>query len=245
MSDNELIQKTEAYVKQAFDGKEGHLIIAHDFKHVDRVRKWALRIAKEESFNDLQIIEVAVLLHDIGLPYIDKDSERGKHGEAGAEIAGKFLRENSTLTKEQIDQITDAIKYHSLHPRSVNEHLHTIGAQGKLLEIIRDGDNLDALGAMGILRASTSKYYLPDYNPSNIKGDAWGLTLVEFRERFRRDIQQGLAPVNNIIDQINQQIRHYDSLHTKTAKGFGAPLVEYMKSFVLQLEQEISFTPNT
>ena len=240
ISDNDLIIRTENYVKQAFIGKEGHLLIAHDFKHVNRVRNWALHIAQREGFGDLQAVEVAALLHDIGLPYVDKESERGKHGEVGAEIASRFLRENSALTEEQITQITSAIKYHGSRPSLVADLIRTLGEKGKLIEIIRDADTMDALGAVGLMRAFTSKYFLPEYNPLNIKGDAWGLSSVEFRARFGIDSSKGLAPVDTIIDQVNQQIRHYDNLHTRTARKLGEPLVQFMKDFVLQLEREVS-----
>ena len=43
------------------------------------------------------------------------------------------------------------------------------------------------------------------------------------------------------MDQINQQIRYYDNLHTVTAKNLGHPLVKYMKDFVMQLEREIDY----
>jgi len=240
--DSHLIMITEEYVKEVMAQQEGHLVIAHDFKHVNRVRNWALHIAQREGFGDLQAVEVAALLHDIGLPYVDKESERGTHGELGAEIAGRFLSENSALPKERIEQITSAIKYHGSRPSLVADLIRTLGEKGKLTEIIRDADNLDALGAVGLMRAFISKYFLLEYNPLNIKGDAWGLSSVEFQARFGFSSREGLAPVDTIIDQVNQQIRHYDNLHTRTARKLGEPLVQFMKDFVLQLEREVSLT---
>jgi len=238
MRDHDLISKIEHYVKQALDGAEGNLIIAHDFKHVDRVRKWALHIAKGESFEDLQVVEVAALLHDIGLPHIDKESERGKHGEVGAEIAGKFLRESSTLTKEQIEQVTLAIRYHSVRPSVRADIIKTIGEKGKLMEIISDADMMDALGAVGLMRAFTSKYFLPEYDPDNVKGETWELPPSGFTER----LSKGLGIGKHIIDQINFQTNYYGSLRTKTAKQLAEPLIQFMKDFVLQLEHEIGFS---
>jgi hypothetical protein len=49
-----------------------------------------------------------------------------------------------------------------------------------------------------------------------------------------------VPPVGSIIEQVNQQIRYCDGLHTMTAKKIAIPLVKYMKNFVLQLEKEIS-----
>ena len=101
--------------------------------------------------------------------------------------------------------------------------------------IIRDADALDALGSVGIMRAFTSKYFLPEYDPNNIRGETWGLSSEEFRESFG----EGLGVVKYIIDQINQQIRYYDNLHTRTARQIAKPFVKFMKDFVLQLELEI------
>ncbi|HEX9897476.1 MAG TPA: HD domain-containing protein [Dehalococcoidales bacterium] len=238
---NNLIHQVEEYVKDTFSKAEQNndLLIAHDYKHVDRVRHWALRIAKKEYYQDLEIVEIAALLHDIGLHYLRKNDNRGKHAEVGAEIAVKYLAEKSNLSKKQIDNIATAIKYHCLSPAKVEEHLQAFGDKGKLLEIIRDGDNLDALGAVGLMRAFIAQYYLPEYNPLNIKGDAWALSSVEFRKKFGISSNEGKAPVNYITDQINQQIRYYANLHTMTARNLAFPLVEYMKAFVIQLDSEI------
>lgn len=236
--DNKLIQKAEDFVKQAFEGIEGRLLIAHDFQHVDRVRNSALVIAKHEGYTELEKLEVAALLHDIGLTQMSEGIERTEHGAIGAEMAEEYLKSNSSLNTSDINQISDAIKYHSIAPLIVNEYLQTLGERGKLLEIIRDADGIDSCGAIGLMRAFSSKYFLQAYNPSDIKGDAWALTLEERLEKFRKE----RPPVNTIIDQVNQQIRVYENLHTETARNMAAPLIQFMKNFVLQLENEISFT---
>jgi uncharacterized protein len=227
----DVIQQIEDYVRATMTGA-----VAHDFKHVDRVRRWALRIAKEEGFEDLEMVEVAALLHDIGLPHVDEESEREKHGQVGAEIAERFLKENSSFTGEQIGQITSAIRYHCSPPSMVAELLKDVGEKGRLLEIIRDADNLDAFGAVGLMRAFTSKAAKPEYTPGNVKGDTWGLSSRGFDDRFA----EGLATGETIVDQINFQISLCDNLHTKAAKCLSKPLVEFMKEYIIQLEHEIN-----
>jgi uncharacterized protein len=216
--------------------QQANIMIAHDFKHVDRVRNLALIIANGEGFPELEIVEVTALLHDVGLGQIDSGEEKKgyvnlpPHGLLGAEIAMNFLRENSDLGSNTIELIADVIKHHSDSPLTIAEHLHTLGKNSKLTEVIRDADAMDAMGAVGIMRAFTSKYFLPEYNPINIKGNNWDVV----------DLISGFHPVDNIIDQINQQTRYYKNLHTRTAKLLAEPLVRFMKAFVLQLEHEIA-----
>jgi len=240
---NGLVHQIENYVQDTFSkiAPDDKLTIAHDYKHVNRVRNWALRIAEMEGYHDLEIVEIAALLHDIGLPYLDKNEKRNKHGEIGAEIATKYLTEKSNLAEKQIANIAIAIKYHSLSPSKVEEQLRLFKDKGKLLEIIRDADNLDAFGAIGLMRCFVSHYYLPDYNPMNIKGESWELSPDEFRKKFGIDSKESHAPVCYIMDMINQQIGYYDNLHTRTARNLAVPLVDFMKNFVLQIEHEVNF----
>jgi uncharacterized protein len=240
-----LVTRTEQYVRETMSLIDSTLTIAHDFKHVDRVRNLALTIARGERYPHLEILEVTALLHDIGLVQVSDGKDQKDrstlppHGPVGAEIAAKFLRDNS-LWAEDIDLIADAIRHHSDPPLVMAEHLKTAGERGKLMAILTDADMTDALGAVGIMRAFTSKYFLPEYDPANIKGIAWSLSDEEYRARFAVHPGQAVVPVNYIIDQINQQIRYYDGLHTDTARKLAAPLVQFMKDFVLQLESEIT-----
>jgi HD superfamily phosphodiesterase len=246
MIDEKLIADTENYVREVMEQQESVLSIAHDFKHVDRVRNWALLIAEGENYDEPGIVEITALLHDIGLAKVDSGGEKTgfvhlpPHDPLGAEMAGKYLTENTGLGEEVIGLITDAIRHHSVPPKIAEEHLAALGEKGALLKILRDADNLDALGAAGLMRAFTSKHFLPEYDPQNIKGEGWDLSSEDFREKFGFDSKEGLAPVRTIIDQVNQQIRYFDeNLHTFTARKLAKPLVRFTKTFVIHLENEI------
>lgn len=195
---------------------------AHDFKHVDRVRYHALKIAKKEHFKNLPIVIASALLHDIGLPRVRLAKN---HGKVGAQLAKEFLTKHHLFNNNEIAKIYYAIKNHNTN----------IKMPGQLLAIIRDADMLDALGNIGIVRAFTSKSHLPDYNPQKIKGETWELTNKDFDKRFAKKL--GVGPT--IIDQINFQISFYNNLNTKTAKEIAKPLVKKMRKFILGLEKEI------
>jgi len=207
----------EDYVKSIMGSK-----IAHDFKHVDRVRRWALNIAKNENFTNLNIVEAAALLHDIGMSKAEKTSE---HGEIGAKMAVEFLNENKLFTGDEIAEIGNAVRHHNKNREGA----------GKLLEIIRDADMIDMFGAVGLMRAFTSKSLNPDYNPAAIKGQTWGMTAKDFDKRFNSGVGVG----SFITDQINFQISCYDNLSTDYAKEIAKPLVNFMIDYQNELETEI------
>ena len=221
------IQQIESYVRQAMSTVTApDLRIAHDFKHVDRVRGWALRLASGEAIQNLDLIEATALLHDIGLTRVEVE-QRSQHAQVGAEIAAQFLLEHQLFSEEEIGIITDAILCHS-----------SPCGGGTLGEILRDADKLDAFGAVGIMRAFTSKYAKPEYTLQDVRGDTWEMTMGGFEERFA----EGKGIGDYIIDQVNFQISFYGELHTETAKQIGKPLVEFMKAYVIQLDSEINAT---
>jgi HD superfamily phosphodiesterase len=249
MNSTGLVSRTEAHVKEVMSKQAPAMAVAHDFKHVDRVRNWALLFGKEEGYPDPIVVEVTALLHDIGLGRISGPEAQREHvvlpphGPLGAEMAEQFLKASSDLSRETIELIADAIRHHSDAPFAVAEYIKGLGDGGALLKILRDADMTDAMGAVGLMRALTSKSFLPEYDPADIKGPAWGLSTEQFRARFGAGSGRGGTPVKTIIDQANQQIRYYDGLHTSTARRLAAPLVEFMKRFVIQLESEITM-PN-
>lgn len=131
----DIIQKTDAFIagEFAFDGS------GHDWFHVDRVRRLALRIGRTEGC-DLFVTEMAALLHDLD----DwKLSDSTSHFQARA---NKWL----------IDMDVEAdISYRIL---KVIEDVSFQGAGTETLvssaegAVVQDADRLDAMGAIGIAR---------------------------------------------------------------------------------------------
>lgn len=210
------IQLIEQHVKQTLSQTE-----AHDFSHVDRVRDWAVHIAQREGFGQLELVEATALLHDIGRAYTQVQS---KHALLGAEAAARFLRERQLFTEPEIAESAYAIRHHS-----------SLKADQPLLRILRDADTLDLLGAIGLMRAFTSKAAQPEYDPHNVKGDTWGITAQQVTERLAR----GLGLGKYIVDQVNFQISCSANLNTDTAREAARPLVEFMRAYVVQLEKEV------
>ncbi len=209
------VQLIEEYAQSLMIGE-----VAHDYKHVDRVRDWALKIAKQEAYPNLEQVEAAALLHDIGLA----SGGRKHHAAVGAQLATNFLQTNHLFEDAEISEISDAIRNHN-----------STGDGNQLLNILRDADTLDLLGAVGLMRGFTSKWDKPDYDPHLIKGSTWGMSAEEFTQRFQRGIGVG----DTIVDQINFQISCYENLRTASGKMFGQPLVAFMRTFMDEFEKQI------
>lgn len=213
------IQQIEAFARQHMTDGE----IAHDYKHVDRVRNRALQIAPHEGYPDMERVQAAALLHDIALTHVEKRSD---HGKVGAEMAGQFLADNQLFIPDEIAEIAHAIRWHD----SVKQD------DSPLLAILRDADMLEIFGAVGLMRGIMFGSTLPqDYDPALIRGETWGLTARDFDVRFA----QGKRTGPTLVDQLNFQISCYDNLNTDTARQIARPLVDFMQTFLDQLVREI------
>ena len=130
---------------------------SHDFNHVLRVERLALRIGKEEGA-DLEILDAAALLFDVARGLEDSGKIKD-HAEEGSKIARDILKKID-FPKEKIESVCHAIL---VHRKSYNRKPETIEAK-----IIQDADYLDALGAIDIARVISSclkskKYKRPIY----------------------------------------------------------------------------------
>jgi HD superfamily phosphodiesterase len=210
------IGSIEEYVKSIMDE-----YTVHNFGHVDRVRNWSLFIGRREGYDRLDMCEAAALLHDIG--YVLGDGQ--KHGPAGAEKAGQYLSEKLFFTSDEIEEIVHAIRHHSSNR----------GGRGKLLDILRDSDMIDGLGAMGILRCFKFRAAKPEFPPEDVRGETWCMGAADFNKR----LDSGSGTGRYIIDDLNFQISWYENLATETAREHAEPLIRYMRDYIEELEREV------
>lgn len=222
------VQQIEQYVLQVMGNFQyPYLKLAHDFKHVDRVRRWMLLLSHKEGFSDLEVVEATALLHDIGLAYVE---HRRDHAQVGAELAAQFLTKQNIFTAPEIVMIAEAIRYHS-----------SLSGGGVLGGLLRDADMLDLFGAVGIMRAWTSKHMLSEYDPVNVKGETWHMSSADFTSRLK----DGTGIGSCVVDQINFQISCFENLQTTTAKKMAEPLIVFMQNYLIQLDLEIKLTQET
>ncbi|WP_226666756.1 HD domain-containing protein [Metabacillus litoralis] len=130
----------------------------HDWWHIDRVRKNALKIGKLEHAN-LFTVELAALLHDL---IDDKLAEEIKISPDDV----RSLLKKQFVYDSVIDEVLSIIQKISFRSNISREFLSLEGM------VVQDADRLDAIGAIGIARTfaySGSRGQLI-YNPSNKHG---------------------------------------------------------------------------
>lgn len=118
--------------------------LAHDFEHVLRVLKIAMKIAQAEGA-DQDIVHAAALLHDSrgAMPSVDGGDRMGHHL-ASAEFAGEVLSQ-AGWEQAAIEKVQHCIRAHRF--RHDGEQPETIEAK-----CVFDADKLDVLGAIGAAR---------------------------------------------------------------------------------------------
>lgn len=123
--------------------------LAHDGEHLQRVYRWALRLAPEAGA-DPDLAGATALVHD--LAFIPKDSpDRALGGERSAEAAPAVLAAAGYAPTE-IAAIAEAVR-----TSSWSRGLEPTNALGVVLQ---DADRLDALGAVGLLRTAACGQFM-------------------------------------------------------------------------------------
>ena len=131
-----LIARAEEFARRELAGDSS----GHDWWHVDRVRRLALRLAREERADEL-IVELAALLHDVA------DYKLSGSEEAGPQAAEVWLR-GEGVGEDVVEAVVAIIDGVSFKGADVGDRPLSIEGQ-----CVRDADRLDAMGAIGIARA--------------------------------------------------------------------------------------------
>ena len=115
----------------------------HDWDHVRRVRKLCVYIAKKEGA-DINVLELAAILHDIARR--EEDTSKGKtcHGKMGA-IMGRELLQKYNVDKDIIEKVVYCIECHRFRGNKK--------PMSKEAKVLFDADKLDSIGTIGIGRA--------------------------------------------------------------------------------------------
>jgi uncharacterized protein len=130
-----LLTQAEVFVREAL----AHDSSGHDWSHIERVRRLAILIGREEGA-DVFVCELAALLHDVADEKIAGDEAAGL-----ARVRGWL--ESHDATPETVEQVMGIIATMSF-AGGTRPAMTTLEGQ-----VVQDADRLDAIGAIGVARA--------------------------------------------------------------------------------------------
>lgn len=183
----------------------------HDFSHIERVLNYCFEINKEENADE-DVLVVAALFHDLHRVMSSRCGEFIP-AEESLEYAKEILAE-FCIAEEKLERILYVI---GEHDNKAHRHDKPIE-----LQIVQDGDILDALGEVGLCRTLT-------YCKRN--------NIPVADKRYKLDCKEYIPDVNPISTChyiYRTMIPNYNFLHTNKAKEIGRGLTDVLKNFVLE-----------
>lgn len=147
MDQQAVLKAVKSYMHREFSG-EG---TGHDFFHLQRVVKTALKIARQEHA-DLFLTELTAWLHDLGDHKLNNGIDRSEE-----QITS--LLSSIPVPVEIIQMVIEMVSQVSFSKGKAAQSLEA--------KIVQDADRLDALGAIGIARvfAFGGSRHREIYNP--------------------------------------------------------------------------------
>ncbi|MFE6168008.1 HD domain-containing protein [Viridibacillus arvi] len=184
---------------------------SHDWQHIERVMQNAKAILKTEPSADIELVELAVLLHDVS----DSKYTDSKENEL------RILQQLNISEKRQqtIREIIASVSYNGGNQLEAT----SIEAQ-----IVRDADRLDAIGAVGIARTFAF-------------GGAKGRKLYDDQEEARHNMSvedyrnKQTASVTHFYEKL---LLLKDLMTTEKGKQMAKERHEFMVCFLKQLKNE-------
>ncbi len=207
-----LIENTLEFVKRELANAEG----GHDWWHIYRVWNNAKAIMQNEDCNEL-VVNLGSLLHDIA----DSKFYNGNE-EVGPKKAKDFLG-SQELDNETIAHVENIIRNISFKNTFDNPGFRSIE-----LDIVRDADRLDAIGAIGIARAfnygghTGSEIYNPNIKPK------------DFNSRYEYKNSKSTT-INHFYEKL---LKLKGLMTTETGKKLAEQRHEFMKDYLQQFYDE-------
>ncbi|WP_294677063.1 HD domain-containing protein [uncultured Fluviicola sp.] len=207
-----LFEEVKSVVEQKFRNESAD----HDWYHIERVLKLAEYIQNREGGN-LLVVQLAALLHDIS----DHKLNGGIKNDCGR--VSRELLTKLHADEELISCVCDIVDKVSFKGAGVEDESGSLE-----LDIVRDADRLDAIGAIGIARAfhyggkNNRSFYEPDLGPS---------LHVDF-DSYSSDESHTL---NHFYEKL---LLIKDRLRTKTAQQIGLERHQIMVDFVTDFLKE-------
>jgi uncharacterized protein len=182
---------------------------AHDFDHVLRVTALAVKLAEAEGA-DIEIVQTAALLHDIGL-----DNGRRGHAEVAAQRAYEIL---AGQPREKVEAVAQAIRSHRFRAGPAPQTLEA--------KCLFDADKLDAIGAIGVARVFS---YAGSHGQH-----LWAEVPKGYDEHASHSSEH--TPVHEFVVKLS---KIKDRLTTEAGRRLGQERHELMVAFFARLDKEV------
>lgn len=154
MDYNKIISETEEWVKEIMKDYD----CSHNFQHILRVKKMAIKIAKKESLNEFDtfIVILGALTHDIAdAKYCSIKNEQET-------LINNFFKDK--IPEDIIKEVSYIACNTSLSKEVAN--IDNIDDNNIKLKCVQDADRIDSLGAVGI-----SRYFMYGIHKKNSNTD--------------------------------------------------------------------------
>jgi uncharacterized protein len=212
MTTQEIVDRTATFVRDELYADTS----GHDWWHVERVRRMAVRLGREEGA-DMHIVELAALLHDISDYKLNGGDE-----DAGPRVAYNWL------TSQGEEQDTAAAVAGIVH--SVSFKGAGVASTASTLEamVVQDADRLDAIGAIGVARAFTYGGFAGEqmHDPASTP------ELHRSKEEYLRRTS---TTINHFFEKL---LVLSDRMNTKSARRVAAERHRFMEAFLAEFFAE-------
>lgn len=214
---SEAVRTTALMMYTNFNG-EGS---GHDWWHIYRVWMNTRSLCKEEGLvdgNEMEIAEVAALVHDIA----DHKFHNGDEN-VGPETAYLWCRKDLAWTKAKAERVREIVKDISFKGNGVQEVM-----EDEIGKIVQDADRLDALGAIGIARTFAYGGFVkqPIHDPE---------ILPKKHESFEAYKKERTTTFNHFYEKL---LFLKNRMNTKSAKVIAEKRTNYMLEFLTNFQQE-------
>ncbi len=200
---------------------------AHGRNHIERVLKMAMAIGKQERA-DLEIVELATILHDIFQNREAHASIEGfRHETEGSKEVRKILAKLG-LADRTVDAVCHCIESH--RKRSGRTEPQTIEAK-----CLFDADKLDCIGAIGIIRSAFVSF---DHKQEFYK------EVDDIEAYRRRNIRQDGTIIDPALHSSNLEYELSlkavaNRMYTETGKRLAKERAAFMDAFYDRLGKKL------
>ena len=213
MDKERVIEQTAEFVRKRLEGEP----TGHDWWHVYRVWKMAVKIAENERDVDLFIVQLGALLHDIA-----DWKFHGGDTSVGPKLAREWLKKLN-VDEKTIAHVCEIVESVSFKGAGVNSK-----PKSKEAMIVQDADRLDAIGAIGIARcfATGAKLNREIHNPK---------AKPKLHRTFEEYKKSNSTSINHFYEKL---LLLKDMMNTETAKRLAEGRHKFMEQFLERFFKE-------